>query len=207
LSRRTFSYACAAAAVAVGISYLTKEKCHPRGLNLTSETSDSNLLAGDQEAAANASDRKTLPLGQHEINSLMRWNIDHPGITPQNPKLDRESWRLTIEGEIRDPQTLTWGDFISLESLESVSDFHCVEGWSVRNCRWYGVPFRVLAGCVRPTRDGKYVYFACADGYSTSLELTDLLKENVLLACRLDEQPLEESLGGPMRLIVPDRYA
>ncbi|MBS7623158.1 molybdopterin-dependent oxidoreductase [Candidatus Bathyarchaeota archaeon] len=206
MSRRTFSYACVAAA-AVGIFYLTKEKWYPRSLNLTSETSDSNLLTGDREAAANASETKTLPPGQHEIRSILRWNIDHPGITPQNPKLDQGSWRLTVEGEIRDPQIFMWRDFLSLESLESVSDFHCVEGWTVRNCRWYGVPFRVLVDHVKPTSDGRYVYFTCADGYSTSLELTDLLKENVLLAYRLDDQPLEESLGGPMRLVVPDNYA
>ncbi|MEM3018474.1 MAG: hypothetical protein QXO25_06305, partial [Candidatus Bathyarchaeia archaeon] len=52
LSRRTFSYACVAAA-AVAIFYLTKEKWYPRSLNLIRETSDSNLLTGDREAASN----------------------------------------------------------------------------------------------------------------------------------------------------------
>ena len=206
LSRRRFLYAGAAAATAAGLVYLTKNQWYPSNLNATSPTSSPSPTLTEHSEPTSPTPTTRLPPGQHEISAILRWNIDHPGIIPQNPRLDLESWRLAVEGEIRNPKALAWNDFLNLQSIESISDFHCVEGWSVRNCKWYGVPFKFLADSVEPTSDSKYVHFVCADGYATSLELREVLKDNVILAYRLNDQPLEESLGGPMRLVIPDKY-
>ena len=148
-----------------------------------------------------------LPPEQYEIPNLLRWNIDHPGIISSNPRIDLEKWILTVDGEVEKPIKLSWGDFLKLKSIESVSDFHCVEGWSVRNCRWYGVNFKTLVELVKPAKGAKYVFFKCSDDYATSLNLKELLKDDVLLAYKLNNKPLDEPLGGPLRLIVPDKYA
>lgn len=148
-----------------------------------------------------------LPPGQRGIKDILRWNIDHPGIIPRNPKVDLEKWTLTVDGEVYNPAKLNWDEFLNLPSAESKSDFHCVEGWSVRNCLWYGVRFSTLVELVRPKKDARYVLLRCSDGYTTSLELKDLLKENVLLAYKLNGKWLEESLGAPLRLVVPHKYA
>lgn len=150
---------------------------------------------------------KKLPPGQHEIDAIPRWNIDHPGITPKNPKFDSEKWTLTVDGEVENPLKLTWQDFLKIPSVESISNFHCVEGWSVRDYRWYGVKFSTLVKIVEPAKDAKYVLFRCSDGYTTSLDLKDLLKDDILLAYKLNGQFLEEPLGSPVRLVVPDKYA
>ena len=91
--------------------------------------------------------------------------------------------------------------------VEVVSDFHCVEGWSVLDCRWMGVPFKALVERVKPKEEAKYVWFDCADGYTTSLELRNLLDEDVLLVHRLNGESLPPELGGPVRLVVPKKYA
>lgn len=148
-----------------------------------------------------------LPPGQREIDRILRWNIDHLGIIEENPKVDLKKWTLEIDGEVENPTRLKWHDFIQLASSESVADFHCVEGWSVRNCRWRGVKLAELAGIVSPKAKAKYVFFICFDGYTTSLRLKDALQDNVLLAFELNSQPLDETLGGPLRLVVPDKYA
>mgnify|MGYP000279966444 FL=1 len=147
-----------------------------------------------------------LPPGQHEIPALLRWNIDHPGITDENPKFNPEEWRLIVNGEVKAPLELTWNDLLKLPAVESISDFHCVEGWSVRNLRWYGVRFSTLAQMAKPKKTAKHVFFQCSDGYTTSLSLQDLLKENVLLAYKLNGRFLEIPLGGPLRLVVPEKY-
>jgi len=151
-------------------------------------------------------DTEGLPPGQREINAILKWNIDHPGIVRENPKIDLERWTLTVDGEVENPVKLNWKEFLDLPSVESKSDFHCVEGWSIRNCLWYGVRFSTLVQIVKPKKDAKYVLFTSSDGYTTSLELADLLKDNVLLSYKLNSNWLEESLGGPLRLIVPDKY-
>ena len=45
------------------------------------------------------------------------------------------------------------------------------------------------------------------EDYTTSLPLEDLLDDDVLLAYRLDNKPLEPEHGGPLRLVVPKKYA
>ncbi|KPV62872.1 MAG: TMAO/DMSO reductase [Candidatus Bathyarchaeota archaeon BA2] len=43
--------------------------------------------------------------------------------------------------------------------------------------------------------------------YTTSLPLEDLLDDDVLLAYRWDDKPLKPEHGGPLRLVVPKKYA
>jgi len=151
--------------------------------------------------------RDKLPPGQHEIPSLLRWNIDHPGIVPKNPKFDPKKWKLTVDGEVENQLELTWKDLLSLPAAESTSDFHCVEGWSVRNLEWYGIKFNTLVEIAEPKVNAKNVLFTCSDGYTTSLGLEVLLGENVLLAYKLNGEFLETPVGGPLRLVVPGKYA
>jgi len=150
---------------------------------------------------------KKLPPGQHEIDAILRWSIDHEGIIPENPKINLNSWKLIVDGDVENSVRFVWQDFLKLPSVESVSDFHCVETWSVRNCKWYGVKFSTLVNIVKPSKNARNVFFKCLDGYTTSLELKDLLKDNVLLAYKLNGKLLEVPLGGPVRLVVPDKYA
>ena len=49
----------------------------------------------------------------------------------------------------------------------------------------------------KPEKDVKYVIFECDDGYSTSLPLSDLLKEDVLLAYKSGDIMLVPERGGP----------
>lgn len=132
--------------------------------------------------------------------------MDHPGITRSNPKIDLKTYVLTIDGEVEKPLKLAWNEIIQLPKVQSVSDFHCVEGWSVLNCRWEGVRFREIVNLVRPKEDAKYATFECADGYTTSLSLPELCGDDVLLAYGLDGKPLEEGYGFPLRLVVPNKY-
>ena len=150
---------------------------------------------------------KKLPLGQRPIEGIPLWGRDRPGIIATIPNIDRDKWTLKVEGEIEKPIVLDWTGFASLGVEESVTDFHCVEGWSVLECRWEGVPFRNISTYVRPRKEARFVEFGCYDGYATSLPLDVVLGSDVLLACKLDGKWLEPSLGGPVRLVVPERYA
>jgi DMSO/TMAO reductase YedYZ molybdopterin-dependent catalytic subunit len=148
-----------------------------------------------------------LPPGQYEVPALLKWNIDHPGIVAKNPQFNPDRWTLTVDGKVKTPLKLSWHDFLKLPAAESTSDLHCVEGWSVRSLKWYGVQFNTLINIVRPHEDAKAANFKCSDGYTTSLELKALSGDNVLLAYKLNGKLLEVSLGGPLRLVVPDKYA
>ena len=147
-----------------------------------------------------------LPPGQAPIRRLLRWGIDHPGIARENPKIDLETYTLTVDGEVQKPLKLSWNDVLRLPKVKSTSNFHCVEGWSVLNCEWEGIPFRQVVSLAKPKDSAGFVTFECADGYTTSLSLQELSGDEVLLAYALDGKPLEEGFGFPLRLVIPDKY-
>ena len=152
------------------------------------------------------SKHKKLPPGQRPIKSLLRWGIDHPGIARSNPRIDAKTYSLEVVGEVENSVKLNWNSILSLPKVQSVSDFHCVEGWSVLNCKWAGIRFSQIMKLVTPKETAKFVTFECADGYTTSFSIEDLCGDDILLAYGLNDKPLEEGIGFPLRLVVPDKY-
>lgn len=154
-----------------------------------------------------SSSQRKLPPDQNPTESILRWGYDHPGITSTNPILALDAYTLTIDGEVENPMTLNWSDFLKLPQTVSVSDFHCVEGWSVLDCKWEGVRVTDIEKLVKPKDVARAVSFESADGYLTSLFREELWGNDVLLAHKLNDKPLDEGLGAPVRLIVPNKYA
>jgi DMSO/TMAO reductase YedYZ molybdopterin-dependent catalytic subunit len=150
---------------------------------------------------------KKLPPGQRETKRILRWGEDHPTISGFVPSIDLENWTLKIDGEIDNSVTLNWREFANLPMVVSMSDFHCVEGWSVLDCRWEGIRFKTIVDLVKTKSNAKYVTFTCEDNYTTSFVLDELLSDNVILAYKLDGRTLEPGLGFPVRLVVPNKYA
>lgn len=151
--------------------------------------------------------RENLPPGQTPIKRLLRWGKDHPTIDGSVPKIDLKKWILTIDGEVDEPLKLSWNNLLKLPKIESVSDFHCVEGWTVLGLKWEGILFKKVTDFVKIKKSAKFVSFECADKYTTSLSLEEVLGEDVLLAYKLDGKYLEEGFGAPLRLVVPKKYA
>ena len=150
--------------------------------------------------------REKLPPNQRWIDHILKWGEEHRGIQSTLPNVSLDDWRLIVEGEVGSPTELDWSDFMGLEQVISISNFHCVETWSVEDQKWEGVMFKTLMHMVQPTRKVKYVLFQGYDGYTTSLPLKELEGDDVLLAYGLNGALLPQPLGGPMRLVVPHKY-
>ncbi len=133
-----------------------------------------------------------------------RFPVLHEGSIP---KFDPETWDFVVEGLVKEPIRLTYQEFMKLPKVVSVSDFHCVTGWSKLDNKWEGVAFKTISGMVKPFKEAKYVTVVAQGDYTTSLPLEDLLNNDVLLAYRLDNKPLKPEHGGPLRLVVPKKYA
>ena len=123
------------------------------------------------------------------------------------PRWDPRTWRFRVTGLVAQPYELTWQEFTALPAVELVADFHCVTGWSKLGVTWEGVPARLLIERAQPLPQAKAAMLSCLDGYTTNLMLDVLLGEDVIFAYRLDGEPLPPDHGGPLRLIVPQRYA
>jgi DMSO/TMAO reductase YedYZ molybdopterin-dependent catalytic subunit len=141
-----------------------------------------------------------VPPGQTLTTKFPVLHVGHP------PVFNPQTWTLTVSGEVEHPLTLTWHEFVALPTISSMSDFHCVTGWSRLDNRWEGVAFRTIAEHVCPRPLARYVIGEDDWGYTANLPLTALMDDDVLLAYKHDDQDLDAEHGGPLRLVVPKRY-
>jgi DMSO/TMAO reductase YedYZ molybdopterin-dependent catalytic subunit len=144
----------------------------------------------------------TLPPGQTEIEKL---KVLHTGIGV--PPWDPDTWSFEIYGLVDNPTSLTWEEFRALPSVIRASDFHCVTGWTKFDNKWEGISFSTIKEIAKIRPNVKFATIECLRGYTTSLPITALLHQDVLFAYRLDEQELPREHGGPLRLVVPQKYA
>ncbi len=123
------------------------------------------------------------------------------------PEFDRRTWDFRAEGLVEKPIRLTYDEFLTLEKIADVSDFHCVTGWSRFDNKWEGVRFSDIAKLVNPKTSARFATIECDGGYTTSLSLAELMEPEVLLAYNFNGKLLEPVHGGPLRLVVPKKYA
>ena len=145
--------------------------------------------------------RQRIPPNQRVTS---RFPVLHKGPIP---KSDPKTWNFVVEGLVNNPVTLIYEEFIKLPKIVSTSDFHCVTGWSKLDNKWEGVALTTISDLTKPLKKARYVTIVAERDYTTSLPLKDLLEHDVVLAYRLNDKPLEPKHGGPLRLVVPKKYA
>ncbi|MCZ6799264.1 MAG: sulfite oxidase-like oxidoreductase [Nitrospirae bacterium] len=142
-----------------------------------------------------------LPPGQHMVNN---WPVLDTGY---KPVIQLEEWTLTIDGLVEHPLTLSWQEFQDQPQTPSTSDFHCVTSWSQFDNEWEGWSFQHLLQLVQPTPSAKFILFSAYDDYTTNLPLHVCDDEDVFLVTQWRGKPLSRDHGGPVRMIIPKRYA
>ncbi len=146
-------------------------------------------------------ERERIPPGQRVVAKLPVLHVESV------PKFDPVTWEFRVSGLVENPLRLNWDQFYQLSSFTRMADFHCVTGWSRLDCQWRGVAFKTIAALAKPLPQAEHVLIWSQGGYSTNLKLVDLMDEDILFALELDGRPLEPAHGGPVRLIVPKKYA
>jgi DMSO/TMAO reductase YedYZ molybdopterin-dependent catalytic subunit len=131
----------------------------------------------------------------------------------------KEEYKLTVNGLVKKPITLSYGEITAIPQVEQISDFHCVEGWSVMDLKWRGFRFREILKRVEPDSNADHILFHSfgrtgyipdhQSHYIESFPIKDLLdpKQEILLVLTMDGKPLPEEHGGPLRVIAPYELA
>jgi DMSO/TMAO reductase YedYZ molybdopterin-dependent catalytic subunit len=118
------------------------------------------------------------------------------------------SWRLRVDGMVNRTAELSFAELLELERLDSLVDFHCVEGWSVHDVPWNGVHLATLFELVEPADEATFVTFHTIDGrYNESLPLEIALEPRTMLAYGVAGSSLPLRHGFPLRLVVPRLFA
>lgn len=141
-----------------------------------------------------------LPPGQRAVDNFPILRMG------EIPELDQEAWTLNVTGAVEDTVTFTYSRLLDLDTVQVLSDFHCVTGWSRQKNRWTGVLIRTVLEQVRLKPDAKFLTFLAADGYSTSLAIEDCLSDVDMLGFRWEGRRLDNNLGGPVRAVIPEKY-
>ena len=119
-----------------------------------------------------------------------------------------ESWRLTVEGNVTTPLSLSLDDMRAMAQRDADLVIACVDGWSAAG-RWRGVPLRdLLAIAGAPARASATVRSLQRPGAAyTSSEVNagQILDPDTMLALELNGAPLHIDHGFPVRLIGPNR--
>lgn len=147
-----------------------------------------------------------LPPGQRERTDFPRFGLGRFAKRfPANPTRRVFSIGGDVATEIAELEP-----FDTLDRVDQTADFHCVTSWSVRNLDWSGIRFadvhRLICEQASPAADAKLVVFRGQDGYCCALLLDDLLRDGVMLADRLNGEPLGLDHGAPFRLVAPAHY-
>jgi len=148
-----------------------------------------------------------LPPGQQEIDVMPRF-----GLTKFARRFPGEPNEIAVDigGDVGRSLRLST-EFSQLQGIDQVSDFHCVTTWTKRELNWSGFRFsdfykHLVLEQAQPDADTTVVVFRAQDGYRVSMQLEDLLQADVMLADKLDGQPLPIAHGAPLRLIAPAHY-
>ena len=148
-----------------------------------------------------ASENPRVPPGQKQVHDFPVLDI---GLAPE---VSPSSWNLRVFGLVDKELDLNWKTFNELPQIELTTDFHCVTRWSQLDMNWRGVLAREVIMRAHPCEQAAFVTLHGADEYTTNLPLDALLDDDVILAHGVLGKPLSPEHGGPVRLVVPKRYA
>ncbi|HWU35537.1 MAG TPA: protein-methionine-sulfoxide reductase catalytic subunit MsrP [Methylovorus sp.] len=130
-------------------------------------------------------------------------------------------WSVAIEGEVKNPRTITLEDLLKIAPLEErIYRMRCVEGWSMV-IPWIGLPLAQLIKWAEPTANAKFVEFVTLDDslrmpgarvpildwpYTEGLRMDEAMNPLTILAAGLYGEVLPNQNGAPLRLVVPWKY-
>lgn len=167
---------------------------------------------------------------------MVKWEDLKDWITPKGqlfdvshygrPKVDLDSYRLTVDGMVNKRQSLTMDDIGRRPRSEVTATLECSGNGlgpgfmgAIGNARWAGTPLNQLLKDCGAKADAVEIAFWGADQgkekirgeeyeqhFARALPLEIALQDGVILAYELNGDALPETHGAPLRLIVPGWY-
>ena len=120
--------------------------------------------------------------------------------------IDVSTYRLVVTGLVENETAYTYNDVIDKHAYyEKVVTIHCVEGWDV-TILWEGVLVKDLLEEAGYNSSSNVVIFYAQDGYSTSLPLSYIINNNILIAYKMNGVVLPPQRGFPFQLVAESKY-
>ncbi len=120
-------------------------------------------------------------------------------------KVDVEEYRLVVEGLVENRQEYKYSGLQEKEHIKKLITLNCVTGWSVK-ALWEGISLTEIFKEVEVKDEANTVIFYSPDGYSTSLPLSFIKENNIILADKVNDVQLPPRQGFPFQLVAEQKY-
>jgi DMSO/TMAO reductase YedYZ molybdopterin-dependent catalytic subunit len=120
------------------------------------------------------------------------------------PEVDKEDYEFEVGGLVDNKKSWTLDELYALPQETQITRLVCVEGWSAIG-KWTGTPLRDFLKRVGADTRAKYVWFRCAEGYSTSIDMATALHPQTQMTFRFDGKILPRAYGFPMKIRIPTK--
>jgi DMSO/TMAO reductase YedYZ molybdopterin-dependent catalytic subunit len=122
------------------------------------------------------------------------------------PNVDVKGWKLKVSGLVEKPLEFTYDELLALPMKQYAKSFFCVTKWSIEKPMWEGVPIKLLAEMAQVKPEATWVMYRCYEGYTAPVPVEDALREDSIVALKLNGKPLLPAQGFPARPFMPDLY-
>lgn len=119
--------------------------------------------------------------------------------------VDIATWRLKSGGLCDNQLSFDISALRRLKKASQVSRLKCVECWSAK-AQWGGFRPQTLFEIVKPKREAQFLYIHSADDYYEYIPMDVILHSRTLFAYEMNDKPLPDEHGAPLRLIIPQKY-
>ncbi len=175
-------------------------------------------------------DPKRPMLNWDELNTASQWLTSTPSVYHVShygeQKLDSAAHKLSIEGLVDKPVSLTVDDLKKRPKIDVIATLECGGNGSspnfrgaVANVTWAGTPLAPILKEAGISPDAVEVAFWGADkgkekirggdyeqNFARCLSIPMAMREDVILCYEMNEKPLTTGHGFPLRLVVPGWY-
>ncbi len=126
------------------------------------------------------------------------------------PAIDATNWSLSINGLVNNPLVINYEAIKDMSAVEEFATLACISnkigGNLTSTALWKGVRLRDLLQRADVKSNAKYIVFRCQDGYDVGIPLESGMMEGTVLAYDMNNSPLTNEHGFPIRAIVPGFY-
>lgn len=120
------------------------------------------------------------------------------------PVVDPDTYRLEVSGLVENNKPWTLAELHALPQQTQITRHICVEGWSAIGS-WTGTPLRDFLARIGADTKARYCWFACADGYSNSIDMPTALHAQTQMTFSFDGEILPRTYGFPMKIRIPTK--
>jgi DMSO/TMAO reductase YedYZ molybdopterin-dependent catalytic subunit len=120
------------------------------------------------------------------------------------PVVSGSDYKLAVGGKVENKKSWTLAELYALPEETQITRHICVEGWSAIG-KWSGAPLGEFLRRVGADLRAPFVFFRCAEGYSTSIDMATALHPQTQMTFKFDGDILPRKYGFPMKVRMPTK--